>query len=432
MRDIIFIGSGPATISALLRLIELNYKGNILVLEKGKKVENRTSKDILNGFGGAGTFSDCKLSSDPYTTGGKIPGIDEEDYYNFEDWIVKIYNKFLKNTSYNKSIEWDKTCDYNVNKCDLHWDRHKCLHIGTDRAKEMFIQIEHFIESQSNIQMMFENEVEDISFYNNRYVVKTNIDWYSSKNLVLATGQKGLITPKTIEKFNLPFTPNVFQLGIRVEDLMSSQYEEIIKANYDFKFSKSYDYNGVKIRVRTFCVNSGNAHIAKEVSKDGYTLFNGHAYKAQDPNNHTINYGIICECEGLKGFETKEKQIEFLKKVNSISCWKEDNLDENNNPKAKRELLRGFPQLVGIYPFEVIESLTDFISNLNKVVDLSHAHYYYPESKLSGVLPQVNYKTYETTQPNLYIIGDCLNTRGIVKSSYEGYLFASNFKEIEI
>ena len=69
---------------------------------------------------------------------------------------------------------------------------------------------------------------------------------------------------------------------------------------------------------------------------------------------------------------------------------------------------------------------------INKIVDLSHAHYYYPESKLSGVLPQINYKTYETTQSNLYIIGDCLNTRGIVKSSYEGYLFASNFKEIEI
>lgn len=432
MYDIIFVGAGPASISALLRLIELKYKGKILVLEKGKRVEKRTSKDILEGFAGAGCFSDCKLSSDPYSTGGKIPNINEEDYHKFENWIVEKYNNFLKLALYDKDIEWDKTCDYNTNKCTLNWDKHKCLHVGTDRAKNMFIQIEKFIENQPNITIKFENEIEDVEFTNNRYIVKSNTDWYPTEHLVLATGQKGLITPKIIKKFNLPSTPNVFQLGIRVEDIMNPQYVDIVKANYDFKFSKCYTYdNNVKIRVRTFCVNSGNAHIAAEKSKDGYTLFNGHAFKKQDPNNNTINYGIICECEGLEGFETKEKQIEFLKQVNSISCWKEDNLDENGNPKAKRELLKGFPQLVGIYPFEVIESLTDFISNLNKIVNLSHAHYYYPESKLSGVLPQINYKTYETTQPNLYIIGDCLNTRGIVKSSYEGYLFANNFKRVE-
>lgn len=429
MYDIIFVGAGPASISAILRLIELKYKGKILVLEKGKRVEDRSSQDIISGFAGAGCFSDCKLSSDPYSTGGRIPNIDEEDYRKFESWIVQKYNNFLKLSSYNKDIEWDKTCDYNTSKCGLNWDKHKCLHVGTDRAKEMFIQIQKHIENQPNIDIIFENEVEDISFIDNKYVVKTSLFCYTTEHLVLATGQKGLITPKTIEKFKLPSKPNVFQLGIRVEDIMNPQYKDIIKANYDFKLSKQYNYdNDVKIRVRTFCVNSGNAHIAAEKSKDGYTLFNGHAFKKQDPNNNTINYGIICECEGLKGFETKEKQIDFLKGVNKVPNWKEDNFNENNEVKASRELLKGFPQLKDVYPQQVIDSLEDFIGCLNKLIDLSKAHYYYPESKLSGVLPNVNYKTFETTHKGLYIIGDCLNTRGIVKSSYEGYLFASNLK----
>ena len=39
--DLTFIGAGPSTIFALLKLIEKEYKGKILIIEKGKSTKIR-------------------------------------------------------------------------------------------------------------------------------------------------------------------------------------------------------------------------------------------------------------------------------------------------------------------------------------------------------------------------------------------------------
>ena len=200
---------------------------------------------------------------------------------------------------------------------------------------------------------------------------------------------------------------------------MNSQYEKIIKANYDFKFVKYFDYGVLHGRVRTFCCNSGNAHTCAEKSSEGFTCFNGHAYRAPDPNNHTVNYGIMCEVHSLSNYNSKESQIEMMKKVNALPQWESDNFDSQGNTQPKRKLLDGFDHLKGIYPSTVIEE----IEELNKVVPLDNAKYLDPEIKLSGATPTLS-SNFETQLNNLYMIGDCALTRGIVKSSITGIMFA--------
>ena len=136
----------------------------------------------------------------------------------------------------------------------------------------------------------------------------------------------------------------------------------------------------------------------------------------------------MCEIEGLNQYETKEDQIDLMKRINSIEGWKDDNFGNNTvNPLPRRKLLEGFPQLENYYPKEAILSLQDFIISLSKLVDLSQAKYLYPETKLSGKTPTLNYRTFETTSKGLYMIGDCACSRGISKSSYTGYRFAKSF-----
>ena len=74
--DAIIIGMGPSGIFCAYELIQLKKAQNILLIEQGKRVENRicpigkTSKcvkckpycNITSGFSGAGAFSDGKLS----------------------------------------------------------------------------------------------------------------------------------------------------------------------------------------------------------------------------------------------------------------------------------------------------------------------------------------------------------------------------------
>jgi uncharacterized FAD-dependent dehydrogenase len=73
MKKIALIGSGTSAIGFLTRMIESGIKHvQIDCFEQGKDLENRIkSNDVITGFGGAGTFSDGKLSISP-EIGGDI------------------------------------------------------------------------------------------------------------------------------------------------------------------------------------------------------------------------------------------------------------------------------------------------------------------------------------------------------------------------
>lgn len=427
--DLLYIGAGPATMFSLLHLVESGYKGNILVIEKGKSLKNRGPKEIISGSFGAGCYSDSKLTA-AIDVGGIIPNLTQEELDEYGDKILSWLNKVSPTP-----LNWSQTNKFDTKDSTLNWNIHKTSHIGTENGQAIYKIIEDFLNSQSNIEFMFEYEVEDIIPLSNLgyQVIVKGIESqfvFLAQKVILATGQKSTLPSKIINNFNLESKPRALQLGVRVEDIMNPQYEAIIKANYDFKFEKNYSYNGVKVRVRTFCCNSGNAHTCAEKNSEGFVCFNGHAYKNPDPNNNTVNYGIICEVEGLLEYSTKEAQIELMKKVNSLKGWEKDNF-KGEKVTPKRKLLKGFPQLEGIYPKEIIYSMESFIFSLNKLVDLTKAKYLYPEVKLSGNVPVLN-SNYETKQKNLYMIGDCAISRGIVKAAITGIQFADYIIKEEI
>ena len=75
--DVVIIGAGPAGLFAAYELIEKNKKLKVCVLDRGNSVKTRVCPmakkgvpcqncnpcNILSGYGGAGTFSDGKLTT---------------------------------------------------------------------------------------------------------------------------------------------------------------------------------------------------------------------------------------------------------------------------------------------------------------------------------------------------------------------------------
>lgn len=430
MYDLIFIGAGPATIGSVLELIDKNYKGTILIIEKGKSLKYRLPNEVISGWAGAGAFSDCKLSSS-LSVGGSIPNLTEEKLEIYEQKLLDKFNKFTL-----IPLKWDETTDFDTSPSNLKWDKHKTLHVGSDRGREIFLDMENFIESQPNIDIMFESEVLDVDKINGNWVVKINscnmnVLTISAFKVIIATGQKNTLPSRLIEKYHLLTTPRAIQLGVRVVDEINSDYEKIIKANYDFKFTQEKDWgDGVKTKVRTFCCNSGNAHVCEEKNSEGFSCFNGHAFKQPDPNNHSVNYGIICELEdpGMDLFigklDSKEKQIELMKKINNKFTWQVDNFN-GDKVSPLRYLLDGFNHLTGYYPSYILIALEEFVKELSKIIDLSQAKYLYPEVKLNdGKMIKCN--NYESSEKGLYFIGDCYSTRGILKAFSQG-IELSNF-----
>ena len=85
--DVIIIGAGPSGIFCAYELIHANKDLKILMIEKGRRIENRQCPkrktkvcvgcqpcSITTGFAGAGAFSDGKLSLSP-DVGGNLPEI---------------------------------------------------------------------------------------------------------------------------------------------------------------------------------------------------------------------------------------------------------------------------------------------------------------------------------------------------------------------
>lgn len=428
--DITFIGAGPSTIYSVLRLVELNYKGSICIVEKGPRCEERDKNNVLSAFGGAGLTSDYKLSSS-LEVGGHIPDLTEQEYSNFENWLLNKINSFKKFTKYPNEVNWQNTSVYNTKDSGLTWDVHHTCHLGTDVGLELNKIMQDYLLKQPNVNIKFKTNIvdvdyeHDIDYIDGAYkLIDDKGNYFYTNKLVLATGRFGTLPGVVMNKFKPKLKPRPFSLGIRVKDVINDTYKDIINCNYDFKFVKKYDFGDIKCKVRTFCANSGAAFIAAEKSQNGFTSFNGHAYKNKE-NNGTVNYGIVCEISGLEEYKTKEQQIELMKKINQIPSWKQDNF-KNGIIDPSRKLLDGFDHLKGVYPKEIIEALTDFVQRLNTLVDLSKATYCYPEVKLSDMIPEINPKTLETSIIDTYMIGDCIFSGSISKAAYLGYSLANH------
>src|SRR4030065_1116105 len=106
--DVIIIGAGPAGIFSALELLSHNKKLRILLLEKGKDIEARvcpTKADkvacrtcpecsLLCGWGGAGAFSDGKLTLSRDIGGNLSKYVDDavlQDLINYTDEIYLRY-----------------------------------------------------------------------------------------------------------------------------------------------------------------------------------------------------------------------------------------------------------------------------------------------------------------------------------------------------
>ena len=105
MYNVIIIGAGPAGIFSALELVKLQPDCKILIIEKGPKIEDRKCLirngapscpsckkcGLLCGWGGAGAFSDGKLTLTP-DVGGHLddymPRADVEKLIKYTDDIT--------------------------------------------------------------------------------------------------------------------------------------------------------------------------------------------------------------------------------------------------------------------------------------------------------------------------------------------------------
>ena len=262
--DVIAIGMGPGAIFMAYELIELKKNKNVLLIEQGKRVENRNCPiekigkcvkckpycNITSGFSGAGAFSDGKLSlynkdDDDFYVGGELHKyVGVEDTKKLIDYTDSIYLKFgadtkLEGTEYKEEVSKIKN---KAKKEGLTLIDIPIRHLGTEKAHELYKKLEDYIE-QNNIDLMFETKVEDLIIENNEIkgvkIINVNTNEESkiyAKKVVIAVGRKGANwLVDMCEKHNIKTEAGVVDIGVRYE-LSDEVMKDINKYMYEGKF----------------------------------------------------------------------------------------------------------------------------------------------------------------------------------------------------
>ena len=476
--DLIVVGAGPSSVFLAYEMIQLDKGKKVLLIEQGKKVEDRfcpiekTGKctkckpmcNITCGFSGAGAFSDGKLSlyndedNDIYVGGILHKYVGVEETKKLIDYTDSIYLKFgadskLEGTEYKDEI---KKIYNKAKKQDINLVNIPIRHLGTEKSHELYNKIEHYL-LENNVDMMFETTVSDLVIDNDKikgvkirpakYADKedySNDETITSNKVVLAVGRKGANWLVSMcDKHNIKTTAGTVDIGVRYE-LPDSIMKDINKYMYEAKFiSRPYPFRD---KVRTFCQNP-SGFVSTEVYDNNITLVNGHSYKERKstntnlallvshnfeyPFNRPIEYGRNV-AKNLNALGNGNIVVQRLGDIyRGKRTWKEELENNSVKPTLKTAVAGDITFALG---YRTMTNILQFIGALDKVVE-GFAHpdnlLYGPEIKFYSNKLDINNK-FETNISGLYSIGDGGGlTRGLMMASASGVQTARNIVEEE-
>lgn len=465
--DAIVIGMGPGAIFFAYEMIQKDKGKKILLVEQGKRVENRKCPietigkcvkckpfcDITSGFSGAGAFADGKLSlyneeDDDFYVGGELHKyVGVEETKRLIDYTDNIYLKFgadpkLEGTEHKKEVNEIKK---KAKKEEITLIDIPIRHLGTEKAHELYKKLENYLED-NNIDLMFETEVRDLIIEENEakgiivHNVKTNEEEkIYGKNIVIAVGRKGANwLVNMCNKHKIKTEAGVVDIGVRYE-LSDEVMKEINEYMYEGKF---IGYPGpFKDKVRTFCQNP-SGFVSSEVYDEGINLVNGHSYK--DKKSTHTNLAILVSHHFNYPFN---KPIEYgrniAKNINELGngnivvqrlgdiyrgkrTWNEELENNKIKPTLKSAVAGDITFALG---YRTMTDILQFIRCMDKVVE-GFANpenlLYAPEIKFYSNKVVIN-QEFETSVKGLYSIGDGGGmTRGLMMASASGVQMARN------
>lgn len=257
-KTIIVAGYGPSGIFAAYRLMEAGFK--VLVFEKGKRIKDReadvkrffeagvlnTSSNVQFGEGGAGTFSDAKLTT-------RI-----KDKYI--DYILDI---FVKHGADQK----------------IRYENH--AHIGTDEIRKIISSITDDM-AQKGVEFHFEEEMKEILLDEGRKIVgiRTEKGTYLCDLLAIGLGHSAYESVKMLKEKGVYIENKDISIGFRVEHpqpfIDARQTNSIIEAANEYFLR----YKGEK-GVYSFCMCPGG-FVIPAMSDEDTIVTNGMSYAARD------------------------------------------------------------------------------------------------------------------------------------------------------
>ncbi|MGQ9597061.1 MAG: NAD(P)/FAD-dependent oxidoreductase [Thermoproteota archaeon] len=454
--DIIIVGGGPAGIFCALGVVERLPKASVLMLEKGRDITERACParrlnklcvrckvcSVYSGWGGAGAFSDGKITLDP-EVGGWLSEISSTE--KVRQYIKSVDEIFLKYGAppkvYGEDEDSFEEWRRKASLVGMKLQRNPIRHMGSDLSFKILGHMKD--DLKKSVEVKVETEVEGF-IVNNGTVegVKTkNGETFYGNLMVVAPGRSGAgWLRKEFTRLNVPMKRNPIDLGIRVE-VPAEIMEEITHDLYEPKLkyvSKRFDDN-----VRTFCVNP-HGEVLTEFYEDIVTV-NGHSYNSYRTDN--TNFAILVSMDFTEPFkEPIEYGMSIAKLANLISngvvVQRLGDLLQgrrSTHERLSRSLISPtLPDatpgdLSFILPYRILSNVVEMLKAMDKLIPGIFSKYdtllYGVEAKFYSSRVEVNDQG-ETPVKNLFAIGDGAGiTRGLSQASASGLYVADVITE---
>ena len=159
--NVAIIGAGPAGIFAALEITKLKPDWKVVLIEKGQKIENRVCLlregyekcpsckkcGLLCGWGGAGAFSDGKLTLTPDVGGHLVDYMSREKVEELIDYSDKLYLKFgATNEVFGTDMKVFKELEREAALAELKLVHSPVRHLGTERSLDVLKNMQYYLD----------------------------------------------------------------------------------------------------------------------------------------------------------------------------------------------------------------------------------------------------------------------------------------------
>ncbi len=455
MYDVIIIGAGPGGIFSAYELMKQDENLKIAVFEAGHSLEQRhcpidgekvksciscKTCAIMNGFGGAGAFSDGKYNITNDFGGTLYEYIGRQKALELMKYVDTI----------NMSHGGEGTKMYSTAGTDL---KKVCLqnklklldasvrHLGTDVNYVVLKNL--YDEMKEHMDFFFDTPVEKIQVKEDGYTVSAKDAEYACRKCIVSVGRSGSKWMETVcEDLEIPTKSNRVDIGVRVElpaVIFSHLTDELYESKIVYRTEKFED------NVRTFCMNPYG--IVVNENTNGIVTVNGHSYDSPDLRTENTNFALLVAKHFSEPFKDSNGYGESIARLSNmlgggVIVQRFGDLVRGRRSNQKRieeglvtPTLSATPgDLSLVLPKRILDGIMEMIYALDKIAPGTandDTLLYGVEVKFYNMEVELD-ENLQSRYPGLYIIGDGSGvTHSLSHASASGVYVARHILESE-
>ncbi|MFW5787437.1 MAG: NAD(P)/FAD-dependent oxidoreductase [Halanaerobiales bacterium] len=450
--DVIIVGSGPTGIFTAIEIIRKSNALDILILEKGTNLEQRncvskegvggecldcSSCSIVSGWGGAGAYSDGKLSLSPRIGGNLDQYIGRKKLEENIDYADSIYQEFgAPDRVFGVDDEKKRQMKEKAVRANLEFVPARLRHLGTGYTQTVLQNMQDYL-LEEGVEIKFGENVKELLTNDNKVQgVKTFSDQeYRSSYVVLAPGRENSEwLSDQAQKLGIEMSINPVDIGVRVETssiIAQSLTEGIYESKLIYRTPTFDD------KVRTFCMSPYGEVVSE--NNHGLVTVNGHSHS--DIKTENTNFALLVSKTFTEPFRepiTYGKDIAklanllgggvLIQRLGDLLDGRRSTPERIQRSIIEPTLKTATPgDLSLVLPYRHLKSLKEMLEALDKIAPGIYSRdtlLYGVEVKFYSSRMDVS-DSLETRVKNLYAGGDGAGiTRGLMQASISGIVIA--------